>query len=447
MVQLIRINHFLSAVAGVRKDVLERAPQSNGQAATLGFLLLLTPSLSGITMGYAIYRVFGDHFGGWPSAIGGGALWTGIIFGIERSLLLGIDKTKHWKHVLRQIAVRVPLAFVIGVTVSLPLVLRVCQPVLDKELRDTMQHEITGEFASNAQRLGLADRITRADDLEREQDRQQERLQGEPNSQEYVGAKNEAQRADQKYESTTRANGQIIARLQNELDQMPPSSGENDPQERHAEQLRHRISQYRREIGRAAEDLSAAKRRLEAAKLNWIQQETNKLTDIQGRLAAARTDRNNTQASANRENSDSQKIISDLRSPNLVNEYTMLKRIEHNPSHPDAKTLFYFEWGLALVLFVLEITPVCIKALSRRNPIDDATIAAEAEDEERAVNASNLAIARIQKANEVAFTVEKRALEMWLDGRMEELQQQSRITVQDLQELRRETNSIAASAA
>src|ERR1700733_3034947 len=84
----------LCLVGGVRRDVLDRVPYARGQAATLGLLLLLTPSLSGTTMGFALVRIFGpDHIN--PLALIAASLgWALIIFGIDRVLLLGIDKSK-----------------------------------------------------------------------------------------------------------------------------------------------------------------------------------------------------------------------------------------------------------------------------------------------------------------------------------------------------------------
>lgn len=447
VLQANQLVNLLCLLAGVRNDVLQRVPGSRGQAATLGFLLLLTPSLSGITMSYAIFRIFGGDFLGLPAAFSGGLLWMAIIFGIERSLLLSIDKTKGWKQIAGQVGIRIPLAFVIGVTVSQPLLLRISRTVLDRELRDRERHDLNSEFDENARRTMLPERMRTVADLESAQHTLQQRLQGEPDSQEYLDAKNAAERAEKTHDAILRRNNQQIARLEAELGRIGVSPQQDNSQADRVAELRQTIAQYRREIFQAAGELRTAKDHQEAVKHDWRQSVEAEVADITARLTPARTNQDTARTAADNLNRQSQEQLNSLMRPNLVNEYTVLKRIENNPSHSDAKTLRYFEYQLAFLFFVLEITPIGIKALGRRTPLDGATIAAEAEDEERALNASNLAIARIQKAAEIAAAVNQKALEMWRDACLERIESQPTITIEDLRDIQQETKAVAASAA
>jgi hypothetical protein len=430
-------------VAGVRADVIERVPESLGQPVTLGLLLLLTPSLSGITMGFAVLRIFGGGVFGWPAAIGGGLLWTGIIFCIERSLLLGMDKTKDKKHQWFQVAIRAPLALAIGITVSQPLLLRISQTVLDKQLYDMKEKDLDSKMERNSHNAHLPETTREAEVLKQAQVAQRQRAQGEPDSQEYLDAKKTESLAQKNYDGALRTYNPRITRLQTEMEEIGRSRRGDDSQPDHSEELRQLVARYQREIFHASAELGTARRNVDTATRAWKESEEQQLKDIGKRLTQARDDRDAARTTTNKNNQVDETNMNSLMAFNLVNEYTTLKQIENDPTNPKSKTMAHFEWELALLFFTLELTPVSIKAFGRRTPVDDATIAAETADEERALNATNLAIAGIQKATEVAREVEDLALEMWRDGWFERLRRQGEVTSQDLQKIRAESKPLA----
>ena len=442
--QMNSIADFLCAVAGVRQDALEKAQGARAQSVTLGLLLLLTPSLSGITMGYAIVRTFGDSYAGWPASIGGGLLWTGIVFGIERALVLGMDKAKGLKGVLVQIAIRIPLAIMLGITVSKPLLLRISRSVLDHKLYETKLESVEAESRRNARLEELDLRRHTVDILENDARALDAALQGEPTSQDYQDAKREAEAAADRYERVLRRNRPLIANLQAQLQQATARAAAGNPESRQDSEMRQQIlGQYQREISRAASDQATAKKRQEDARADWRRQEEARRNDLGQQVTRARAERAIAVVHTNDRNGQTEMELGRDMSPNLINEYTTLKRIQYDSSNPDAASLRHFEWALDLFFIILELTPISIKALSRITPLDHAVTAAEAEDEERILNAANLAIARIQKSTEAAFIVESNALDLWRDGHCARLELQGTVTADDLEKLREETKLIS----
>jgi len=389
-------------------------------------------------MGFAVLRIFGGGIFGWPAAIGGGLLWTGIIFCIERSLLLGMDKTKDKKHQWLQVAIRAPLALAIGITVSQPFLLRISQTVLDKQLYDTKEKDLDSKMERNSRNANLRESTHEAEILEQAQVAQRQRAQGEPDSPEYHGAK----KMESQAQNALRTYNARITRLQSEIEEIGRSKRENDSQPDRSEVLRQLVTHYQQEISHASAELATARRNMNTATRAWKESEEQQLKDIGKRLAQARDDRDVARTTANRNNQVDETNMNSLMAFNLVNEYTTLKQIENDPTNPNSKTMAHFERELALFFFVLEVTPVSIKAFGRRTPVDDATIAAETEDEERSLNATNLAIAGTQKATEVAREVEDLVLEMWRDGWFERLRQQDEVTPQDVQRIREESKPL-----
>src|ERR1051326_6041381 len=86
----------LSALSGVRRDAMQRAPLALNQSATTGFVMFLTAVIATLTMGYALQRAFMGDRSVKAAAIGGGLLWGAFVLALDRLLLMGLDKLAPW---------------------------------------------------------------------------------------------------------------------------------------------------------------------------------------------------------------------------------------------------------------------------------------------------------------------------------------------------------------
>ena len=429
---------LLCIISGVRADALEKTPKAYSQAATIGALLLLTPTVSGITMAYAINRAFSGDAYAMPATVLGGLLWSTIVFAIERSLLLGIDKFASIQRQLLQIGFRAPLAIMVGLAVSKPVLLRVSQTVLDLELRKEEQRMIHDEAAQNAEGEELAQKVTATGNL-RKQERDQTRLlEQKPNTFAYQNAEKNYNNADAQYRRALGRYNPMIENAQRALNQLPADS----QSESQRKELQEQIAGWKNEINRVYSSMAEAKSTLNAVEEEWRTQQSEALRKIQHDLQNAIGREESATQIVQTKNQQSEQSIKHLLGPNLVNEYTRLKRIEADPKNPESGTLRTFEWGLDFAFIVLELTPIVIKVMGRRGPLDHAMLAAETEDRERAYVSANAVIARMQKTSSACASVEDKALDAWLETQLEQVEQTDPMTSVDLNKVFQTIGSI-----
>jgi hypothetical protein len=436
------IIHFLCTVSGTRKDALSAAPQARHQAATIGVLMLITASIAGITMTYAIQRAFvGDAYA-MAIACTGGVLWGSFVLAVDRQLLIGIDKLGSASRLWWQAVPRLAFAVCIGLAVSKPVVLRIAQTVLDRELHDEKRTALRLEESDNANIERLDSKVASATQLRSDYTAQEERLHAEPDSFAYTAARDESRSADARLREISSANGRRIWAARQEIAVLARSERADDY--RRADQLRGAVARWENEVTRAKGSAAAAKDRLQQVRGEWLRAEEAKLNDIANDLKKAKEDASSTAERVAAANHDTEAALGGLLRTNLVNEYTTLKRIEANPRHPDSQTLRTFELGLDILFILIEITPLLSKLLSRPGPLDHATTAAEWEDRERINLAANTHRGILEKQAEISLELHDRALQLWRDSLLARLQQTRHISFKSLQQIREEISRLAA---
>jgi len=412
---------FLCVICGLRPDAVDQVPQGRAQAATLGMTMLLVALISSFTSGYALSRAF---FGSeWAMHIGvvGGVAWGALVFSIDRLVVVGLDKSRPVDPY--QLALRLMLGVVIALVMSKPLVLKFSESALEAELRREQREAISREAAENAEGAGLVERRRTASELSVARGDQLERLRREPDSFEYLRTKQEADRATAAYERLSSINLPIISRLTREIALLVGKNFETptttNPGE--IELLQEKLTARRRELARTSSLMSGARAANEKATQDWLEAEAANLKQIELQLLQASGKKEAAENKVKAENDMSESEIARLTIPNLNNQYRALRRITGDRSHPDSAAIFTFEIALDLLFLVLELTPMLLKILGRRTPLDDAVAATEFVDTERINLRANSEVSRLQKAYEIACDVEKVALERWRDSAVTQL--------------------------
>lgn len=442
-----KIVDALCICAGARRDVLKRVTDGRGQTATLGLVMILVAIISALTSGYALSRVFlGDRYVTVIS-VGGGLVWATLVFCIDRLMILGFDKRGSTQKVITQVLVRLPLALIIAAVMSTPFILRLSESVTDAELMKERRRTVEQEFSANSKEAGLAERHANVNDLRTSRDKHEEKLRAEPSSFEYTEAKKTAQRAHANYQSVQSVNTQRIARASTEIGQITRrTTGGN--LERPVDISR--VAALQKSIQSWQADTAAAKRAVEGAEAKqaeaihaWQSAEAESLEQTTKELSAAVAVATDTDAEVAARNQESEKSTGPLFRSTLINQYRTYRRVTSNPAHPDYAAMKAFEFGMHLLFFILELTPIIMKAMSQKGPMDDATAAVEQLDSDRINGDANNDMARRQAIVAAKRAIEDAAIESWKDSQIAKIRLR-KLQTTDLRKLSEELDTIAA---
>ncbi len=375
----VAIRRILAQAGGIRRDVIEREPANLQGPVTIGSGLVAVGLFAACTWGYAAYRLFlGDDFA-WAAAVVIGLLGGWLVFTLDRSLALSMDKRAAWWNTAAQIAARLALAFALAWTMSTPAVLRFSRTVIGTHLLAQQNQMTDQQFRVNAQQTGLDDRKKTAAQLRQDLAALNERLKGAPDDAAYARAKEDAERAATQYEATVARHEPRIQAARQGLGRLRDVAGA-DAERR---DLERQIGALRREINAAARlrtDSRAEEQRIWKA---WRADLSRRRDALDTALGAADDGVSRTAAVVETRNRDSAREVEALLVPNLAREYTAFRQITSDPSNQDAVTLSIWALAFHAVFFLLECVPLVLKLTWKRGPIDDAMDAANAEDSNR----------------------------------------------------------------
>ena len=440
-----KIVDALCICAGARRDVLNKVPAGRGQAATLGLIMILIAIISAFTSGYALSRVFLGESYVVVVAVAGGLIWAALVFSIDRLMILSLDKFGSTRKLVTQLVLRVPLALVIAAVMSTPFILRLSENVTDAELLKERRDTVEREFAANSKEAGLGEQQATVSKLEAARQMHEQSLMAEPSSFEYKEAKTAAELAHANYQSVQRVNAQRVARATSQIDRINQGAGGNlgTNEASRVAALQRSIQSLQTETAAAKHAAEAADSRLTDATRAWRTQETEDLEQTKKDLTAATTVATHTETEVTARNQDSEKGAGPLFRSTLINQYRTYRRITSNTSHPDYAAMKTFEYGMHLLFLILELTPLAMKALSRKGPLDDATAAAEQLDSDRINGDANNIMARRQSLAAAKRAVEDAAIENWKNSQIAKLQL-VKFQSADLSKLNEELEEIAA---
>lgn len=123
---------FLARLAGARIDVLRQLPGQIPKQVAMGAVLLTTALFAAISAAYAL-NITGVAEN-WLLALVAGLAWGLAILNLDRMLVLGLSQERSWKRLVGLAAPRVVLAFIIGVVISTPLMLKVFESEIEAQL-------------------------------------------------------------------------------------------------------------------------------------------------------------------------------------------------------------------------------------------------------------------------------------------------------------------------
>lgn len=151
---MINLSDFLIKCSGADKEILDQCTiKEKNKFIGIGSTLILTAVLASLSGGYAIYSTFDSVV---ISTIIG-IFWGIVIFSLDRYIVTSIDKKGEWWNQLLTALPRLFMAFVLAITISKPLELRLFQDAVNKSMGEISDASISGcESDWNTKRDKLA---------------------------------------------------------------------------------------------------------------------------------------------------------------------------------------------------------------------------------------------------------------------------------------------------
>jgi hypothetical protein len=435
-----KILRFLSFVAGVRMDALDRAPNAMAQPAIFGLAIITTSTIAGSMAAYAIKRVFYGSPGSWAVAAVAGLVWASLVFAIDRSMLT-IDKSAAWWRIALQVAARLALGVAIGFSISRPLFLRVARSPIDLGIREASRKSISLEAEENARSEGLPDRTQRFNSAQEEANSARTALEAGPGSSpDYAGAVRTRDAAQAHYHVVLSRNG---VELENALRRLSNVADQN----RADSPIVAQIQRLRAEIRDAAQSAARATSDVERAEAAWREETNGRLTTALRDLDEARRAVGTTSSKVELENEASRTELNRLTRPDLATENARADQIMDDPKNPYCASLRRLSAGLDAIFIFMESLILTIKILAPESAMDRAVKAVESEEQEKLYLEANARIMRRQMAVEATNDLYAKALEKWHTERLQLLQMNGPISARVLGEIREECADVVEAAA
>jgi len=138
---MINLSNFLIKCSGADKEILDQCTiKEKNKFIGIGSTLILTAVLASLSGGYAIYSTFDSVV----ISIIIGIFWGIVIFSLDRYIVTSIDKKGEWWNQLLTALPRLLMAFVLAITISKPLELRLFQDAVNKSMGEISDASISG---------------------------------------------------------------------------------------------------------------------------------------------------------------------------------------------------------------------------------------------------------------------------------------------------------------
>ncbi len=149
-----KLSNFLIKCSGADKGILEECTiKEENKFIGIGSTLILTAVLASLSGAYAIYSAFESII----ISIIVGVFWGVVIFSLDRYIVTSIDKRGVWWNQLLTALPRLLIAFVLAITISKPLELRLFRDAVNKSMGEISDASISGcESDWNIERDKLA---------------------------------------------------------------------------------------------------------------------------------------------------------------------------------------------------------------------------------------------------------------------------------------------------
>lgn len=131
---------WLRAVAGVKEDVLDWAPEERPRYTRLGAIVVNTGLLAGLSLFVALGKVVDVS---WPLLVPIALFWAYVVISFDGWLIASTHGALNTGR-LRVFIPRLLISVLMGAVIAEPLLLWVFQPAIHKEVRDHWQNELSG---------------------------------------------------------------------------------------------------------------------------------------------------------------------------------------------------------------------------------------------------------------------------------------------------------------
>jgi hypothetical protein len=435
-----KILRFLSLVAGVRVDALDRAPNAMAQPAMFGLAILITSSIASLTAAYAVSRIFYGNSLAWIAAAVAGVLWGGLVFSIDRTML-SLDKSGPIWKVALQVALRLAMAVAVGLAISQPIFLRVARLPIDLGIHEAARARVADEDDHNALQEGLPAKTLSYSSAEEESKSARVELEAGPSSSPDYSAKVRARDAAQlRYHEVLVRNGTQLLQTKRKLAELPEQMRAASPLSAEIQLLKAAIRDASQGAARANEDV-------ERAESIWRQQANDRLASARQELEVTRHIASDATAKVDRENAISRGQIDSLTRPDLATEYTRSRQIMNDPKNPYAASLLSLSWILHSLFILVESLIVTTKALTSESDMDKTVKTIESEETEKLYLEANARIMRMQMAVEATNDLYAKALAKWHTEKLQLIQMNGTISTRVLREIREECAEVVEAAA
>jgi hypothetical protein len=205
---MINLSNFLIKCSGADKEILNQCTiKEKNKFIGIGSTLVLTAVLASLSGGYAIYSTFDSVL---ISTIIG-FFWGIVIFSLDRYIVTSMDKKGEWWNQLLTALPRLLMAFVLAITISKPLELRLFQDAVNKSMGEISDASISGcETDWNTERDNLAKRKS---ELENERKQKTEEIYNKDGIyNDFVKQQEELKSINNSKQSTINQNNSVIAR-------------------------------------------------------------------------------------------------------------------------------------------------------------------------------------------------------------------------------------------
>jgi hypothetical protein len=136
-----KLTNLLIISSGADKEILDECTiKEKNKFIGIGSTLILTAILASLSGGYAVYSTFQSIL----ISIIIGIFWGIVIFSLDRYIVTSIDKNGVWWKQLLSALPRLLMAFVLAITISKPLELRLFQDAINKSMGEISDESISG---------------------------------------------------------------------------------------------------------------------------------------------------------------------------------------------------------------------------------------------------------------------------------------------------------------
>ncbi|WP_433227977.1 DUF4407 domain-containing protein [Actinomadura formosensis] len=133
-----KVGDFLAWLGGGDKEILAQVPWERTKFTQMAGVLLTTAGLAVVSMSLVLHDGMKAH---WFWAVPFGVLWGFVIINLDRLLVLSMGSVREKRRLLFLAAPRLFMAGVLAVVISTPLVLRIFESDINRQIYQTQQEQ------------------------------------------------------------------------------------------------------------------------------------------------------------------------------------------------------------------------------------------------------------------------------------------------------------------